>query len=85
MAQSGRQGERTLDTRSALTPGLVLGAAGAAGVARGACRIRCGQGTALEVLSLRAEGRSAISGDEAMRGRLLVPGEVLRGRDPAGP
>lgn len=56
-------------------PGLILGAD------RSGCCITCGEGSVLELLVVRPEGRRAIAGVEALRGRHLVAGEILGGHD----
>jgi methionyl-tRNA formyltransferase len=52
-------------------PGAILGEA------RGALRIACGAGTVIEASIVQPEGRRAMSGSEAFRGRHLVADERL--------
>jgi methionyl-tRNA formyltransferase len=39
--------------------------------------VACGGGTILRILELQMEGRRRVSGEEAMRGRWLLPGDSL--------
>jgi methionyl-tRNA formyltransferase len=58
-------------------PGCVLGTAG------DGCRIACADGSVMEALVVRPEGRGDMTGAEAVRGRQLSVGDIL-GR-PDGP
>ena len=83
-AALGRKGKiKIVEARAAAAaddspqPGCVLGAAG------DGCRIACADGSVLEALVVRPEGRGDMTGAEAVRGRQLSAGDIL-GR-PDGP